>query len=150
MDKKNKNKNPAIRFKGFSEDWETKKLKDVSTYSNGGSFENDVQEFGRYELVTLKSINMNGNLVHSGRFVDIEVPTLTKGTLIMILSEQSPGLLGMTAQIPISNKYVLNQRVAELRPNQDINSYFLSMAINKNQQYFSSRGIILPIFRTAD
>jgi type I restriction enzyme S subunit len=131
---------PEIRFKAFDGDWEERKLKDVSTYFNGGSFENNVQENGRYELVTLKSVDMSGNLVHSGRYVDIEVPTLSKGSLVMILSEQSPGLLGMTAQIPIDNKYVLNQRVAEIRPIQGIESYFLSMAINRNQQYFSSRG----------
>lgn len=113
---------------------------DITTYYNGGSFENDVQENGQYELVTLKSINMEGKLVHSNRYVDVEEPTLAKGTLVMILSEQSPGLLGMTAQIPIDNTYILNQRVAEIRPYSSINSYFLSMAINKNQRYFSKCG----------
>lgn len=131
---------PTIRFKGFSDEWEKVELRDVSTYSNGGSFENDVQENGRYELITLKSINMQGILVSSGKYIDIETPTLKKDTLVMILSEQSPGLLGMTAQIPLDNRYVLNQRVAEIRPNKDIFSYFLSMAINKNQHYFSRSG----------
>ncbi|KZL92879.1 restriction endonuclease subunit S [Clostridium magnum] len=138
----NKKNVPKRRFKEFENagDWEQCKLKDVSTYSNGGSFENDVQEKGRYELITLKSVDIGGNLVHSGRYVDVEVPTLTKGTLVMILSEQSPGLLGMTTQIPIDNTYILNQRVAEIRPYQSVDSYFLSKAINKNQQYFSRCG----------
>ncbi|WP_061996790.1 restriction endonuclease subunit S [Clostridium sp. ATCC 25772] len=131
---------PKLRFAGFTDDWEQRKLKDVSTYLNGGSFEKDVQEKGQYELITLKSVDMDGNLIHSGRYVDIEVQTLTKGTLVMILSEQSPGLLGMTAQIPIDNKYILNQRVAEIRPNKSVDSYFLSMVINKNQKYFSRCG----------
>ena len=134
------NKVPEIRFRGFSGDWEKFELKNVSTYSNGGSFESNVQEEGRYELITLKSVDMEGNLVSSGRYIDIEASTLPKGTLVMILSEQSPGLLGMTAQIPSNDKYVLNQRVAEIRPLENIDSYLLSMAINKNQQYFSSRG----------
>lgn len=131
---------PKFRFKEFSKSWKKVKLKDVSSYFNGGSFENDVQEKGKYELITLKSINTNGQLVSSNRFVDIEVPTLTKGTLVMILSEQAPGLLGMTAIIPTDNKYVLNQRIAEIRPNQEVESYFLSMAINRNQSYFSKHG----------
>ena len=58
----------------------------------------------------------------------------------MILSEQAPGLLGMTAIIPTENKYVLNQRIAEIRPNQKVESFFLSMAINRNQVYFSKQG----------
>lgn len=131
---------PVYRFKEFTKGWKKVKLRDVSLYFNGGSFENDVKEEGKYELITLKSINTNGQLVSSKRFVDIEVPTLAKDTLVMILSEQAPGLLGMTAIIPTSNKYVLNQRVAEIRPSQEVDSYFLSMAINRNQAYFSKQG----------
>ncbi len=133
-------KKPQLRFPEFQGDWERKKLKEVSTYFNGGSFENDVKEEGKYELITLKSVDMSGNLAHSKRYLDIKVPTLSKNTLIMILSEQSPGLLGMTALIPTDNKYVLNQRVAEIRPNSNVESYFLSMAINRNQNYFSKHG----------
>lgn len=131
---------PKFRFKEFNKSWKKVKLKDVSLYFNGGSYENDVKEEGKYELISLKSINTNGQLISSKRFVDIEVPTLTKGTLVMILSEQAPGLLGMTAIIPTDNKYVLNQRVAEIRPNQEVESFFLSMAINRNQTYFSKHG----------
>ena len=134
------NKKPELRFPEFKDKWDKVKLKDVSRYYNGGSFENDVKEIGKYELITLKSIDVSGNLVHSKRFIDIEVPTLSKDTLVMILSEQAPGLLGMTALIPIDNKYVLNQRVAEIRPNNKVDSYFLSLAINRNQRYFSKHG----------
>jgi type I restriction enzyme, S subunit len=131
---------PKLRFPEFKEDWQKVKLKDVSSYFNGGSFENDVKDEGKYELITLKSVDMSGNLAHSKRYLDLETPTLKKGTLVMILSEQSPGLLGMTALIPIDNKYVLNQRVAEIRPKNEVASYFLSMAINRNQHYFSKHG----------
>ncbi|NFE75189.1 restriction endonuclease subunit S [Clostridium botulinum] len=138
----NENNVPKRRFKEFenAEAWEQRKLGEVSRYFNGGSFENDVKEDGKYELITLKSVDMQGNLKHSGRYIDIEVPTLDKGSLVMILSEQSPGLLGITAKIPVNNRYVLNQRVAEIRPHKGIDSYFLSMAINRNQQYFSKCG----------
>lgn len=131
---------PVFRFPGFNKDWEKVKLKDVSTYFNGKGFEGDVQEEGKYELITLKSIDSSGNLVHSKRYINEEVSTLTKGTLVMILSEQAPGLLGMTAIIPLDNKFVLNQRVAEIRPNDKVVSFFLSMAINRNQHIFSRLG----------
>jgi type I restriction enzyme S subunit len=131
---------PELRFPEFENDWKKVKLKDVSTYFNGKSFEGNVQEEGKYELITLKSIDANGNLVHSKRYINDEVPTLSKGTLVMILSEQAPGLLGMTAIIPLDNKFVLNQRVAEIRPNDKVESFFLSMAINRNQRIFSRLG----------
>ncbi len=140
MTMKEKKRVPKLRFSEFSGEWEKIKLKDVSQYFNGGSFEGDVQENGKYELVTLKSIDNLGNLVSSKRYIDIEVETLPKESLVMILSEQAPGLLGMTAVIPTNNKYVLNQRVAEIRPNQKVDSYFLSLTINKSQRYFSKMG----------
>ena len=133
-------KSPQLRFEGFTDDWEQRKLGEISKYSNGGSYENDVVENGTYELITLKSVNMSGKLVSSGKFINRETKTLEKDTLVMILSEQAPGLLGMTAQIPENNKYVLNQRVAEIKPNTNIDSYFLSMSINRSQVYFSKRG----------
>lgn len=131
---------PQLRFPEFKDNWKTARLKDVSSYFNGKSFEGDVQENGKYELVTLKSIDTDGNLVHSNRYINDDVKTLAKGTLVMILSEQAPGLLGMTAIIPDNNKYVLNQRVAEIRPTDKVVNYFLSMAINRNQSYFSRLG----------
>ena len=134
------NKVPQIRFNGYSDAWEERKLGEVSKYSNGGSYENDVVENGTYELITLKSVNMSGKLVSSGKFINRETKTLEKDTLVMILSEQAPGLLGMTAKIPENNRYVLNQRVAEIKPNTNIDSYFLSMSINRSQAYFSKRG----------
>ncbi len=134
------NQIPSLRFPEFEASWTKVKLKDVSLYFNGGSFEGDVQESGKYELITLKSINTLGNLVSSERYIDTDVETLSKGTLVMILSEQAPGLLGITALIPKDNFFVLNQRVAEIRPNQSVDSFFLSMAINRNQRYFSKMG----------
>lgn len=131
---------PELRFSEFGNNWKKVKLKDVSTYFNGKSFEGNVKEEGKYELITLKSVDASGNLVHSKRYIDDEVPTLSKGTLVMILSEQAPGLLGMTAIIPFDDKFVLNQRVAEIRPNEKVESFFLSMAINRNQSHFSRLG----------
>lgn len=140
MNNKEKKIVPELRFPEFDNSWKKVKLKDVSKYFNGKSFEGDVQEEGKYELITLKSIDSNGNLVSSKRYINDEVPTLKKGTLVMILSEQAPGLLGMTAIIPLDNKFVLNQRVAEIRPNDKVISFFLSMAINRNQRTFSRLG----------
>ena len=82
---KEKKRVPKLRFSEFSGEWEKIKLKDVSQYFNGGSFEGDVQENGKYELVTLKSIDNLGNLVSSKRYIDIEVETLPKESLVMIL-----------------------------------------------------------------
>ncbi|WP_276839954.1 restriction endonuclease subunit S [Anaerovibrio lipolyticus] len=131
---------PNIRFKGFTDNWEKRKLGDVSEYNNGLGHEEYVQSEGKYELITLKSINTEGYLVPSGKYLIEEFETLKKDTLIMMLSEQAKGMLGMTTIIPCNNKYVLNQRVASLVPKDGINASFLTRAINIRQTYFEQMG----------
>ncbi|MCD8827809.1 restriction endonuclease subunit S [Staphylococcus gallinarum] len=131
---------PELRFPEFIEEWEEKRLGEVTIYKNGGSFENSVKNHGIFKLITLKSVNTEGELINSGKYIDDKsTETLCKGTLVMVLSEQAPGLVGMTANITRNNKYVLNQRVAALVPKQGIDSQFLSKLINRNQKYFSVR-----------
>src|SRR5574341_1205151 len=79
---KNGAKVTELRFAGFADDWEERKLGEISKYSNGGSYENDVVENGTYELITLKSVNMSGKLVSSGKFINRETKTLEKDTLV--------------------------------------------------------------------
>lgn len=131
---------PELRFPEFDEEWKKRKLGEVVNYKNGGSFESLVKNHGVYKLITLKSVNTEGKLCNSGKYIDDKcVETLCNDTLVMILSEQAPGLVGMTAIILNNNEYVLNQRVAALVPKQFIDSQFLSKLINRNQKYFSVR-----------
>ena len=58
----------------------------------------------------------------------------------MMLSEQAKGMLGMTTIIPCNNKYILNQRVAELRLKNGFNSLFMTKVINNKQSYFEQMG----------
>ena len=117
---------PEIRFEGFSGDWEEKKLGDVMDYKNGKGHENKQKSFGKFELVNLNSISIDGGLKPSGKFIDEADITLEKNDLVMVLSDVAHGnLLGRVAIIPENNLYVLNQRVALLRPNNDIHSLFI-------------------------
>ncbi len=134
------NKTPSIRFKGFTDPWEQRKLSECVDYFNGSGYEDFVKPNGRYELITLKSINSEGKLVSSGKYVDEEFETLQQGTIIMMLSEQAKGMLGMTTIIPCNNRYILNQRVAELRLKNGFNNLFLTKAINEKQTYFEQMG----------
>ena len=135
-----KSKVPQLRFSEFTDDWEQRKLSELSDYSNGTSHEEYVVEQGKYELITLKSINSEGELVSSEKFLDKDFETLKQGTLIMMLSEQAKGMLGMTTIIPCNNSFVLNQRVAALNLHNGIDAYFLTKAINNKQTYFEKMG----------
>ncbi|MBL1321972.1 MAG: restriction endonuclease subunit S [Methylophaga sp.] len=132
---------PELRFKGFSGAWEEKALGDVCDYKNGKGHEDVQKNNGKYELINLNSISINGGLKHSGKFIDESDSTLNKNDLVMILSDVAHGnLLGRTALIPSNNKYVLNQRVALLRPIEKSIPLYIFYNINAYQPYFKSQG----------
>ena len=137
-DKKNV---PKIRFPGFTEPWEQRKLGEIATYRNGKAHEANQLDVGTYELVNLNSISIDGGLKPSGKFIEDGSDTLQRNDLVMVLSDVGHGdLLGRVAIIPENNRYVLNQRVALLRINDDTNTYFLFSIINRYQDYFKKLG----------
>ena len=138
--KKEEKKVPQLRFPEFTGDWEQRKLREIVDYSNGVGHEDYVLPEGKYELITLKSINSEGKLVCSEKYINEEFETLKQGTLIMMLSEQAKGILGMTTIIPCNNRYILNQRVAALSLHNNVCGSFLTKAVNNKQAYFEQMG----------
>lgn len=119
------------KFAGFSDEWQTVMLGDISIYRNGGSFENEIVENGKYYLITLNSLDIHGNLKKEHKTINTCCDFLDKDDLIMILSDIAHGnFLGLTNIIPRNSKYILNQRVGAITPDKNINSYFLSKYIN--------------------
>ena len=132
---------PEIRFSGFTDDWEQRKLSSMTNYKNGKSHEDKQSTSGKLELINLNSISISGGLKHSGKFIDEADNTLQKDDLVMILSDVGHGdLLGRVALIPEDDRFVLNQRVALLRPNTTADPQFLFSYINAHQYYFKAQG----------
>ena len=129
------------RIGGFNDKWEMTKLGNIIDYKNGKSFENQVVENGKYQLITLNSLDINGDLKNENKTVNVNDNSLNKNDIIMILSDIAHGnFLGMTNVIPENDKYVLNQRIGALRPRKNINSVYISKLLNINQKYFKSHG----------
>ena len=136
------NKVPKLRFPGFSGEWEEKKLGEVCDYKNGGSFENNLIVNGKYNLITLNSIDIAGKLKNNHKTVDSADWYLKKDDMVMVLSDVAHGnFLGLVDIIPKDNKYVLNQRMGLLRKKDaDVNLDFLRIYINNKQRYFKLHG----------
>ena len=138
---KNGAKVPELRFAWFADDWEERKLSSMTNYKNGKSHEDKQSTSGKLELINLNSISISGGLKHSGKFIDEADDTLQKDDLVMILSDVGHGdLLGRVALIPEDDRFVLNQRVALLRPNTTADPQFLFSYINAHQYYFKAQG----------
>ncbi|RHX71636.1 restriction endonuclease subunit S [Lacticaseibacillus paracasei] len=137
----NQAKYPQLRFKGFTDPWKQRKLGELVTYQNGVGHEGNQLDEGKYELVNLNSIAIDGGLKNSGKFINKTAETLLKNDLVMVLSDVGHGdLLGRVAIIPENYRYVLNQRVALLRGNSQTNIRFLFSYINAHQMYFKREG----------
>lgn len=64
------NRSPKLRFPEFIDEWQEKKLGDIFEYKNGGSFEDRVVENGKYNLVTLNSIDIDGKIKNNHKTVN--------------------------------------------------------------------------------
>lgn len=116
-------------------------MSEITIYRNGTGHEEKQSESGKYELINLNSISIDGGLKPSGKFIDEETETLLKDDLVMVLSDVGHGdLLGRVALIPENNRFVLNQRVALLRNNGSVDIQYLFSYINAHQTYFKKQG----------
>lgn len=129
------------RLKGFSGEWKKVKLGDICVYMNGKSYENKISDYGKYYLITLNSLDINGKLKSNHLRINKPNEFLSKDDIVMILSDVAHGyFLGLTDVIPENEKYVLNQRVGALRSIKAILPKYLSFYINVNQKYFKTIG----------
>ena len=135
-----------IRFKDGNgndfPDWETRKLGTICDYKNGGSFEQSIVENGKYYLISLNSMTIQGNLLGSYKTVNDATWLLKKNDIVMVLSDVAHGyFLGLSDIIPENDKFVLNQRMGLLRvKDSGICTPYLRLYINHNQLYFKRHG----------
>ncbi|MBJ7678728.1 restriction endonuclease subunit S [Weissella confusa] len=127
------NKVPQIRFNGYSDDWEERKLIEVADYRNGKAHEKDISEDGEYIVVNSKFVSTNG-LVK--KYSDEMIAPLSKNEIAFVLSDVPNGrAIARTFLINKDNKYSLNQRIAGITPHADTNSYFLNSLMNRNHYF---------------
>ena len=67
---------PTVRFATFKEEWEQRKLSEMTEYKNGKGHEDKQRTHGKYELINLNSISIDGGLKHSGKYIDDANETL--------------------------------------------------------------------------
>ena len=108
---KNGKKVPEIRFKGFIDDWEQRKLPEFVTFFNGLTYTpDDVEETG---TLVLRSSNVkNGEIVDADNvYVNDKVVTsenVQEGDIIVVVRNGSRALIGKHAQIkaPMPNTVI--------------------------------------------
>ena len=132
---------PQIRFPQFTDEWQAKRLGDVVEFKNGKPFEDYVSKDGEYHLITIDSVDIEGNLKSKFKKVTKSDNSLQKNDIVTVLSDIAHGnLLGLTSLIPADRQFVLNQRMGRLRPKDGSSARFISHYINTKQAYYRKRG----------
>ena len=75
---------PKIRFDGFTEDWEQRKLGDVAEYRNGKAHENEIDDDGEYIVVNSKFVSTNGEIK---KFSNAQNEPLYENEIAFVLSD---------------------------------------------------------------
>ena len=134
---KNNKKTPEIRFKGFTDDWEQRKLEDFGSFTGGTSIESEFEENGKYKVISIGSYSETSKYNDQGIRCRLSEKTvnkiLNKEDLTMILNDKtaSGNIIGRVLIIDKSGEYVYNQRTEIIEPNiQEYYPQFLYHMLN--------------------
>ena len=117
----------------FFVSWEQRKLFDVAQYRNGKAHENDIDDDGKYVVVNSKFVSTNGEIRKNS---NKQNEPLLKNEIAFVLSDVPNGrALARTYIVEKDGKYTLNQRIAGITPNKDINPYYLYILMNRNKYF---------------
>ncbi|WP_349626033.1 restriction endonuclease subunit S [Leuconostoc citreum] len=143
---------PQIRFQGFTDDWEERKLGDISDVTKLAGFE--FTKYVRYQesgkIIALRGLNVkNGNLVlddvkyiDDSDFAKLNRSKLYKNDILLTYV----GTVGELAIVPEDNKYFLAPNVARIRLQGHVSPMFVCQMMNDSNFY---NRIILPLIATS-
>ena len=118
-------KTPSIRFKGFTDDWEQRKLEDFGKATGGTSIESEFSEDGIYKVISIGSYSENSVYNDQGiRAIKSDKTSnriLNRNDLTMILNDKttSGNIIGRVLLIEESGIYIYNQRTERIEINLD-------------------------------
>ncbi|WP_462350555.1 restriction endonuclease subunit S [Fusobacterium varium] len=132
---KNGSNIPEVRFRGFTDDWEQRKLGEVAKYRNGKAHENCIDDNGKYIVVNSKFVSTDGKVK---KFSNMQNEELFENEIAFVLSDVPNGrAIARTFLIEKSDKYTLNQRIAGITPLNESYPYFLYILMNRHPYFLA-------------
>src|SRR5699024_81986 len=126
---------PKRRFKGFQEEWEKMKIKDISPLRGGYGFKSDEFKESGIPILRISNILSNGsiggNYIYTNEMEDESKFTLPNESIVIAMSGATTGKV---ATLQSENKKVYqNQRVGYFQPMKNINYSFISILVKTNK-----------------
>ena len=131
-----KKKVPELRFPGFTDDWEERKLSDVANHRGGTAIEKYFDKDGVYKVISIGSYGLNSQYVDQNiRAISNEITdgrVVNSGELTMVLNDKTANgtIIGRTLLVEKDNEYVINQRTEIISPKENFDSNFAYTILN--------------------
>lgn len=128
---------PKIRFKGFTDNWKLRTLKEIGKATGGTSLESEFSSEGEYKVINIGSYCETNTYRDQGiraiKSLKTEKRVLNRGDITMILNDKtaSGNIIGRVLLIEQSDVYVYNQRTERIEINhQNYNALFIYETLN--------------------
>ena len=122
---KNGEDKPEIRFVGFNDAWEQRKLGEFGKATGGTSIESEFVDNGSHKVISIGSYSEDSKYTDQGIRVNETRKTidriLDKDDITMILNDKtaSGNIIGRVLLIDTDNTYVYNQRTQRIEVNKE-------------------------------
>lgn len=131
---------PELRFFGFTNDWEQRKLSNLSTLRGGFAFKSDNYQSSGVPIIRISNLLSNGTIGAEFKYYPEQnndaAFTLRNGAVVLAMSGATTGKVS-TLHCEDSKKYYQNQRVGYFLPSDSCNYDFLSVLLCSH--YFSDQ-----------
>ncbi|WP_273712963.1 restriction endonuclease subunit S [Leuconostoc mesenteroides] len=133
---KNGAKVPELRFSGFADDWEERKLSDIANHRGGTAIEKYFDKDGVYKVISIGSYGLNSQYVDQNiRAISNEITdgrVVNSGELTMVLNDKTANgtIIGRSLLVEKDNEYVINQRTEIISPKEKFDSNFAYTILN--------------------
>ena len=132
----NSKKEPKLRFPGFTDAWEQRKLSEVANHRGGTAIEKYFEEGGKYKVISIGSYGLDSTYVDQNiRAASNEITdgrVVHKGELTMVLNDKTSNgtIIGRSLLIDTDDEYVINQRTEIISPKKNLDSNFAYVTLN--------------------
>lgn len=127
---------PALRFKGYSDAWEKRKLGELIDHKSGKAIEKYFDNDGALKVISIGSYGLDNRYVDQGiRAISNTITQsriINKNELAMVLNDKTANgsIIGRTLLIQRDREYVANQRTEIIHPKDMLDSGFTYFALN--------------------
>lgn len=131
-------KKPALRFKGFTDDWEQRKLGDIADSYSGGTPSVGQKKYYEGNIPFIRSAEINSNstelFLSEEGLKNSSAKTVAKGDILYALYGATSGEVGRSRL-----NGAINQAILAIQPHAEFDPEFIMQWLRKSKKFIISK-----------